>query len=177
MKNLINAFIIILIVISSCSKNDNKNQSGSNDKQYFLSDDICECCNQYPIQILNNDTLGITNAITPNGDGFNDHFIILGIEAITENSIKFMDRNNNVLIQFSPYNNNWNGTYNFNGSTVTADNGKYYFELTAGSQTIKGAILLISSIYLSEPYFDIKPSEANCDKVCDLFDANDPIFY
>lgn len=174
MKNLIGLSVIILVVISSCSKNDD--QAESNDQQYYLSDDICECSNQLALQILNNDTLWIPNAITPNGDAINDHFRIFGIENVPENSIKFMDRHNNVLIQFSPFTDYWDGTYNLNGSNVTADNGKYYFEITAGDQTIKRALLVISSNDLSEPYFDVKPSEAECSIISGLVDADDPIF-
>lgn len=173
MKNLAFVLIVVSIFISSCNKNDD--QQESND-MYYLSDDICECSNQEALQIINNDTIWIPNAITPNGDGLNDRFRILGIEKIIDNSIRFMDRNNNVLIQFSPFTDYWDGTYILNGSTVTADNGKYYFEITAGGQTIKRALLLISSNDLSESYFDIKPSESDCDIIAGLLNADDPIF-
>lgn len=164
------------MVICSCNKNDD--QSEESDTQYYYSDDICECANQEPMQVINNDTLMFPSAITPNGDGKNDRFQIYGIENLPENSVSFLDRHNNVLIQFSPFTDYWDGTYNLNGTTVTADNGKYYYEIKGAGQSIKGVFLLISSMNPpSDSYFDIKPSEAECSVIAGLVDPDDQIFW
>lgn len=175
MKKLIWLTCLIMMIVCSCNKNDD--QSEGNETKYYYSDDICECADQELIQVLNNDTLIFPSAISPNGDGVNDRLQIFGIWNIPENTVKFLDRHNNVLIQFSPFTDYWDGTYNSNGTTVTAENGKYYYEVTSSGETKKGIFLLISSTNPSiDPYFDIKPSESECNIIAGLIDPDDHIF-
>lgn len=53
--------------------------------------------------------LTIPNVFTPNGDGVNDHFTIVGIEACEEHRLIIRNRNGQVVFQSTSYQNDWDG--------------------------------------------------------------------
>ncbi len=75
------------------------------------------------------DKIFIPHGISPNGDGFNDEFIIPDLQG-TAMEIKIFDVLGNVVYSDSDYNNKWDGIGNvgkFAGDYCT--NGTYYFLL------------------------------------------------
>ncbi|MDR0566311.1 MAG: gliding motility-associated C-terminal domain-containing protein, partial [Prevotellaceae bacterium] len=53
--------------------------------------------------------LFIPNIFTPNGDGVNDYFQILGLEAFAENKLNIVNRRGTVIFSQKNYQNTWNG--------------------------------------------------------------------
>jgi gliding motility-associated-like protein/uncharacterized repeat protein (TIGR01451 family) len=88
----------------------------------------------------------IPEGFSPNGDGINENFIILGIEAYPNNQILILNRWGNKVFDAKPYNNEWSGK-NMYGIGVGGDDlpeGTYFYilDLGNGSKPIKGYIYL-----------------------------------
>jgi gliding motility-associated-like protein len=71
-------------------------------------------------------TLKVTNAFTPNGDGFNDLWVIQGVETLGNCTITLFDSFGSQIFEQLGYTNNWDGT--FNGKKVPR--GTYYYIIT-----------------------------------------------
>lgn len=67
----------------------------------------------------------IPNVITPNGDGFNDYFVI--DESIINSDIKIFNRAGKVVYQNDNYNNEWNGI-DLDGNKLSS--GNYWYVIT-----------------------------------------------
>jgi gliding motility-associated-like protein len=65
----------------------------------------------------------ITNVFTPNGDGFNDLWVIQGVETFGNCTITLFDSFGSQIFEQKGYQNNWDGTYN--GKKVPR--GTYYY--------------------------------------------------
>jgi len=59
--------------------------------------------------IIVNDILFFPNVITPNGDGFNDYFVIDNIDTWDEHKLLIYNRWGKTVLETTSYNNNWNG--------------------------------------------------------------------
>jgi large repetitive protein len=68
----------------------------------------------------------IPNAITPNGDGKNDFFVIDNIEKFTKSEFTVFNRWGEILYRSKAYNGQWGGT-NQNGEPLAE--GTYYYIL------------------------------------------------
>ena len=68
----------------------------------------------------------IPNAITPNGDGKNDFFVIDDLDKFPKNELTVFNRWGDILYRSKPYNSDWNGT-NQNGQALPE--GTYYYVL------------------------------------------------
>lgn len=71
----------------------------------------------------------IPGAISPNGDGYNDVFLIRALENYDENSLSIFNRWGNSIFNASPYLNDWDGRSN-TGFKLTGDkvaDGTYFF--------------------------------------------------
>ena len=88
-----------------------------------------------------NDTIDIPNGFTPNDDGINDVWFILGLDNYPENEVIIFNRWGNQVFQANPYLNNWGGKYN--NSELPA--GSYYFilKLDKTETIIKGSVNII----------------------------------
>jgi len=67
----------------------------------------------------------IPNVITPNGDGFNDVWYIRDLEGYPDNTMRIVNRWGDEVLEQSPYQNNWAGTYK--GEKLPG--GTYYYIL------------------------------------------------
>ncbi|MGZ3894888.1 MAG: T9SS type B sorting domain-containing protein, partial [Bacteroidia bacterium] len=76
-------------------------------------------------------TSPIPNAISPNGDGSNDVFIIPDIDYFKDNSLTIYNRWGNVIYTKKPYLNEWDGKSN-NGSDLP--DATYYYLLDLGNK-------------------------------------------
>jgi len=88
----------------------------------------------------------IPEGFSPNGDGINDNFVIIGIENYPNNTIIIFNRWGDKVFEASPYINTWNGTNGF-GLKMGGDQlpvGTYFYLLNLGdkSDVIKGTIYL-----------------------------------
>ena len=72
---------------------------------------------------------GLTNpnGFSPNGDGVNDFFKIMGAQNIQDNELKVFDRNGKLVYSQTNYQNDWDGT-GMDGSPL--DDGTYYYIFT-----------------------------------------------
>lgn len=96
-------------------------------------------CNDTSFQTVEiiNDTLFVPNLITPNGDGFNDFFVI---EGKNNCSISIFNVWNEEIYNSSNYKNDWNGT---NKGGKLLDTGAYYYVLECGGQQTTGVINIL----------------------------------
>ncbi|MCH2235234.1 MAG: gliding motility-associated C-terminal domain-containing protein [Crocinitomicaceae bacterium] len=74
----------------------------------------------------------IPNMITPNGDGFNDLWIINNIDVFPLNEMVIFNDYGQTIYSAQPYNNEWDGT--FNGDKLP--DGTYYYMLRLNDDTI-----------------------------------------
>lgn len=83
----------------------------------------------------------IPNAISPNGDGVNDFFVVTQIERFLGSKLQVFNRYGSVVFEDSPYTNNFEGKSN-GGSDIP--DGIYYYLLDfgTGEQPINGFILI-----------------------------------
>jgi len=103
---------------------------------YMVCDTFCvNLCDTARVIVIITDEglLFIPNAITPDGDGINDYFVIKGIESFPENEIVIFNRWGNTVYESSPYQNEWRGTSKITGEVLT--NGTYYYILKTNKGT------------------------------------------
>jgi gliding motility-associated-like protein len=97
--------------------------------------------------IVDGTPVDVPNGFTPNGDGFNDYFVIVGLNQYPENKITIFNRWGDPVFSASPYQNNWDGTSNNEKLRVSGDkvvDGTYFFilELGEGIAPITGYVEL-----------------------------------
>jgi gliding motility-associated-like protein/fimbrial isopeptide formation D2 family protein len=94
----------------------------------------CTATDSVTIEIC--DSLVIPSGFTPDGDGINDFFEIVGIENYGDNKLQIFNRWGNLLYEKKKYDNTWNGVPNVNTLILGSDkvpNGTYYYLLELGS--------------------------------------------
>jgi gliding motility-associated-like protein len=77
--------------------------------------------------------IALPSGMSPNGDGLNDFFDIIGIEAHPDNKLVVTNRWGNIVYQIEDYTNDWNGV-NMDGDELPE--GVYFvvFETESGEQ-------------------------------------------
>lgn len=83
------------------------------------------------------------DALTPNGDGINDAWMILNIERFPNAVIKVFNRWGNEVFSTNNYSNNWKGTSDSGGTLPT---GSYFYQI---DQSGDGNTILHGWIYLT----------------------------
>lgn len=78
------------------------------------------------------DSLFVYNAISPNGDGINDNFVIDGLQNYTDNTLLIFNRWGNQIFKTVNYQNDWQGQWN--GSELP--DGTYFFFLYDNTKNI-----------------------------------------
>jgi gliding motility-associated-like protein len=130
---------------------DNSTENGLEHLQsgtYTLTiTDSNNCIETLPIQV-DQDTcteLKVHNAITPNGDGQNDTWVIEGIERYSTNSVQVFDKWGDVVFEKKNYNNDWAGK----GKSGSLPDGTYYYlvklnakNMLGGKDTFTGSLLI-----------------------------------
>lgn len=81
------------------------------------------CMKDTLIVVTEPDELALPTGLTPNGDGDNDFYVILGIDQHPDNNFKVFNRWGNLVYDKSGYNNEWNGQNN-NGEDLP--DGTYF---------------------------------------------------
>jgi gliding motility-associated-like protein len=77
----------------------------------------------------------VPEAITPNGDNYNDRFKIVGLENFPDNSLQIFNRWGNIVYKMNGYDNMWDGYGNVSGqiSKKRLPPGTYYYVLKLGN--------------------------------------------
>ena len=85
--------------------------------------------------------LFIPSGFSPNGDGINDFWQIVGIDKYPNNTVYIYNRLGVKVFSSVNYKNDWNGFYN--GNKVT--DGTYFYEVILGTNMIKKGYVYIKS--------------------------------
>lgn len=122
-----------------------KNHTGR-DRFYYRICDKRNMCDTAMVTIdMKDPPLFFPEAISPNGDGFNDLFIIEGLEAFEKSSLTIFGRDGVVIYLNDDYQNDWSGLQNTkNHSGIPIPPGTYYYLLHLGetNRIIKGFVYL-----------------------------------
>ncbi|MFN6944648.1 MAG: gliding motility-associated C-terminal domain-containing protein [Cytophagaceae bacterium] len=89
----------------------------------------------YRVTIVEPEPLLAPELVTPNNDGYNDAFVIRGMNEHLENKLMIMDRFGSVKYKKDDYRNTWEGQHQ-NGEILPQ--GTYYYVFTQGKSVIKG---------------------------------------
>jgi trimeric autotransporter adhesin len=93
------------------------------------------------ITVIEDYKLEAGTVITPNGDGYNDKFIVKNIDYYPNNTLKIFDKAGRILYTKHTYANDWDGT--INGSPLNEGTYYYIIDLGNGIGTFKGYINII----------------------------------
>jgi gliding motility-associated-like protein len=103
--------------------------AGTRSADFFITVDPC---NEKPV-------VNIPNSFSPNGDGINDYFVIRGL---TENStLIIFDRSGKKLVEFSNYQNDWDGK-DQDGHSLESGTYWYVIFVSGIEEEFKGFVYL-----------------------------------
>ena len=88
------------------------------------------------------ETLTVLSGFSPDGDGVNDNFTILGIQNYPNNSLLIFNKWGETIFQQKGYENNWNG-HKMNGDSASSDDNVYYYVLNDGEGQLYSGYLQI----------------------------------
>jgi gliding motility-associated-like protein len=112
---------------------------GTDSLIYEICDPVCvNNCERATIYFIVDNELDviIPNGFTPNGDGYNDNFVILNLEQYPENTIVIFNRWGDKVYEAAPYMNDWDGNSAGAKLKIMGDqvvDGTYYFVLDLGN--------------------------------------------
>ena len=86
------------------------------------------------------DCLFIADAITPNGDGINDRWVVGGLEFFPQSEVEVFNRWGQLIFRSKPGTTWWDGT--FNGALLPASDYYYVISVEPGAQPITGTVTL-----------------------------------
>ncbi|MDX2003532.1 MAG: gliding motility-associated C-terminal domain-containing protein [Chitinophagales bacterium] len=95
----------------------------------------------FTVIVKDDQNIFVPNAITPNGDGINDVWVIRDLEIFPDNEIIIMNRWGDEVFRASPYMNNWGGTYN--NKLLPAATYYYVLKLNNISEAVTGSITIV----------------------------------
>ncbi|MCC7332539.1 MAG: gliding motility-associated C-terminal domain-containing protein, partial [Flavobacteriales bacterium] len=133
----------------SCSTCPNPVASPEETTLYTVEVNLNGCIVSDTITVTINSEFKIPEGFSPNGDGVNDVFEIVGINQFPENKILIVNRWGDKVFEASPYKSDWDGTSQF-GLVIgeKLPTGTYFYVLDlgkkgpTGSQEIKGYIYI-----------------------------------
>ena len=110
--------------------------SGETTLEWTVSNGVCPDAID-EMSIFVNDIF-VPQALTPNGDGNNDYFVIEGVDVL-ENTVEIFNRWGQVVYETSNYQNNWQGT-DASGNELVNDT--YFYIINIGDEKLKGYVVL-----------------------------------
>jgi len=87
----------------------------------------------------------IPQGFSPNGDGVNDQFVIVGLDQFPDNALTIFNRWGNKVFEQKPYDNNWGGedaVGSFSLGSGVLPEGTYFYILTLEGDESSGYIYL-----------------------------------
>ncbi|WP_346319332.1 MBG domain-containing protein [Chitinophaga sp. YIM B06452] len=105
-----------------------------------FSNSGCSLEKSFTVEVTE-DAFHATNIITPNGDGYNDRWLISNIHRYPGNKVEIVNRNGKVVYTRNDYNNEWDGK--LNGVPLPEGNYYYIVNLGDGSPVRKGYISIV----------------------------------
>ncbi|MFM6934267.1 MAG: Ig-like domain-containing protein, partial [Flavobacteriales bacterium] len=117
------------------SDSDGDGISDDDEWDYFGLGEPGQDCDQDGIyDFLDTDKCGpvIPDAFTPNGNNYNDYFVVPGIEAYQTRELFVYSRYGTLVHESSQYNNDWDGTLLNTGNPVPDGTYYYMFKLDNG---------------------------------------------
>ncbi|UKJ09251.1 putative Ig domain-containing protein [Solitalea lacus] len=103
--------------------------------------DGCNTEQVITIEVIEDFKLDVTNVITPNGDGYNDKWLVRNIDLYPNNQVKIFDKAGRIIYTKTGYLNEWDGT--LNGQPLHEDTYYYLIDLGNGSKLYKGYITIV----------------------------------
>jgi gliding motility-associated-like protein len=105
-----------------------------------------DCDNDGVYDFLDTDLCGpvIPEAFTPNGNGFNDNFVIPGIEGYKTRQVTIYSRYGTKVYESAEYNNDWDGTLLSSGTQVP--DGTYYYIFTFDNGLVVNGYVYINRV-------------------------------
>jgi len=92
------------------------------------------------------ETLTVINGFSPDGDGVNDNFTILGIQNFPNNSLKIFNKWGETVFKQKGYENNWNGE-RLDGDSAASNDNVYYYVLDNGEgELLSGYVQITDNI-------------------------------
>ncbi|MCX2575008.1 lamin tail domain-containing protein [Pedobacter sandarakinus] len=101
----------------------------------------CTAEQSIAITVVDDYKLEASTLVTPNGDGYNDKFVVKNIDYYPNNVLKIFDKAGRILYTKQAYNNDWDGT--INGSPLAEGTYYYIIDLGSGIGTFKGFVNII----------------------------------
>jgi len=121
----------------------NDGYSGIDSLVYTICDEFCSLeCENASVYITVEDLvpLHIPNGFSPNSDGFNDTFVIEGLDQYPDNEIIIFNRWGDEVFSAGPYLNDWIGSTTNEKLKITGDQvteGTYYYILDIHAEGIQ----------------------------------------
>ena len=84
------------------------------------------------------DCLFIADALTPNGDGINDRWVVGGLEFYPQSEVEVFNRWGQLIFRSKPGTTLWDGTYN--GALLPASDYYYVISVEPGANPITGTV-------------------------------------
>ena len=101
----------------------------------------CMAIDSTTIEVLNDYKVEIANLMTPNGDGYNDTWIIENIENYPNTQVTILTRQGQEVYTSSSYDNSWDGTQD--GKKLADGTYYYVIQFEGSSKVLKGAITIL----------------------------------
>jgi gliding motility-associated-like protein len=111
-----------------------------NGEHIFTVEDANNCMATDTVTIYDNLDVEVPNFFTPNGDGYNDTWIVTGLERLPESEVRIYDRFGKLLVKYKISDQGWDGKYL--GQPVRSDDYWYVIELNPTKKIIKGNLTL-----------------------------------
>lgn len=99
--------------------------------------DVNDCVLAIEITLTGPEELQLPTGITPNGDGFNDFYVILGLDQYPDNVLKIYNRWGNIVFEVNDYDNDWDGT---NNDGEALPDGTYYVIFESPDKTLNNFV-------------------------------------
>jgi gliding motility-associated-like protein len=97
-------------------------------------------CSEHKTESISTVTPFVPNFISPNGDGKNDYFHIVGIESHRNSELVVLNRWGEEVFRAAPYINNWDGVTQ-NGNELPEDT--YYYVLMIKEEDVRKGFIMI----------------------------------
>ncbi|HET6224860.1 MAG TPA: gliding motility-associated C-terminal domain-containing protein [Bacteroidia bacterium] len=101
----------------------------------------CMASDSVTVKVLNDYKVIIANLMTPNGDGYNDTWIIENIENYPHTQVTILTRQGQEVYTSNSYDNKWDGTQD--GKKLADGTYYYVIKFEGSSKVLKGAVTIL----------------------------------